>query len=105
MSVEPPRPSEKLIKPGLTPNQVENGRFLGEHGDEDSAGPRAVELAQEDALPGPEREIPLAQRDQQLRPHQRRADVRRRVLLSLLDVLPSPALGRDLLERHLEVAR
>ena len=44
------------------------------------------------------------ERDQHLRPHQGRADVRRGVLLALLDVLPAPAFGGDLLQRHLEVA-
>src|SRR5438128_11776247 len=54
-----------------------------------AALPRAVELAEEDALPRPEREASVLQRDEHLRPHQRRADVRRRVLLGLLDVLPA----------------
>src|SRR5438270_7666726 len=51
---------------------------------------RAVELAEEDPLPRPEREASVVQRDEHLRPHQRRADVRGRVLLALLDVLPAP---------------
>ena len=67
---------------------------------------RAVELAEEDPLPRAERERPvLAQRDDDARPHERRADVRRRVLLARLDVLPRPAVLDHPLERRLEVAR
>jgi len=52
-----------------------------------------------------ERQAATVHGDEHLRPHQRGADVRRRVLLALLDVLPAPTLGCHPLERHLEVAR
>src|SRR5207248_6012328 len=66
---------------------------------------RPVELAEEDPLPGPERKPAAVERNEDLRAHQRSADVRRRILLALLDVLPAPAVADDPLERGLEVAR
>ena len=72
--------------------------------DEDLAVARPVELAEEDALPLPERELAVADRDEDLRARQRRADVRRRVrAVRILGVLPVPAVVDDLLERVLEV--
>src|SRR5207244_2735251 len=65
---------------------------------------RAVELAEEDPLPGAEREPPSVERHEDLRAHERRADMRRGVLLALLDVLPAPAVADDSLQRRLEVA-
>src|SRR5581483_11331649 len=76
----------------------------GQDGDVHRSGTRAVELAEEDALPGTERQAAASQRHDHLRPHQRRADMRRRVLLALLDVLPAPLVADDPLERRLEVA-
>ena len=73
--------------------------------DVDGALTRAVELAEEDPLPGPEREAAVADRHEHVGAHERRADVRRGVLLALFDVLPGPVLGDDPLERGLEVAR
>src|SRR5205085_4908017 len=68
----------------------------GEHADVDRASSRAVELAEEDPLPRAERQFAaVGQRDEHLPAHERRADVRRRVLLTLLDVLPPPPLRRD----------
>src|SRR5207248_527303 len=66
---------------------------------------RPVELAEEDPLPGPERKPAAVERNEDLRAHQRGADVRGRILLALLDVLPAPAVADDPLERSLEVAR
>src|SRR5262249_19329186 len=74
-----------------------------ESGDVDGAGPWAVELAEEDALPGAERKPSVADGDDDLLAHQARADVRGRVLLAGLDVLPAPAVADDALERRLEV--
>src|SRR3954451_24121982 len=77
---------------------------LAEDADIELAGARAVELAEEDALPGPQRELPVVpQRHEHLRPHQRCPRMRGSVLLTLLEVLPPPPFGNDLLERHLEV--
>ena len=67
---------------------------------------RTVELAEEDPLPRPESERAVApERDDHARAHQRCTDVRGRVLLALLDVLPRPAVVDDPLEGHFEVAR
>src|SRR5947199_3022042 len=65
---------------------------------------RAVELAEEDPLPGSEREPAVVERNEDLRAHERRADVRGRVLLALLDVLPAPTVPDDPLQGRLEVA-
>ena len=62
-------------------------------GDEHGAGPRPVELAEEDALPRAELELSVDEGDHHLRAHQRGTDVGRRVLLALLDVLPAPLSG------------
>ena len=84
---------------------VEIDRHYCRHGHVHGPRPRPVELAEEDALPRAERELAVAKRHEHLRPHQRRARMRGRVLLALLDVLPPPRLRDELLERHLEVAR
>src|SRR4029079_9646687 len=67
--------------------------------------PGAVELAEEDPLPRAERERPVPDRHEHARAHEGGADVRRRVLLALLDVLPGPVLRNDPLQRDLKVAR
>src|SRR5215203_3142729 len=65
----------------------------------------SVELAEEDALPGSERELAVADRHEHLRTHQRSTDVRGSVLLPLFDVLPAPLVCNHPLERLLEVPR
>ncbi len=77
---------------------------LLQHADEHGARARTVELAEEDALPGAERQLAVAERNHDLRPHQSCTNVRGSILLALLDVLPAPTLRSDPLERHLEVA-
>src|SRR5207248_5947137 len=57
-----------------------------------------------DPLPGSEGEPAVVERDEDLRAHERRADVRGRVLLALLDVLPAPSVPDDPLQGRLEVA-
>src|SRR4249919_435087 len=82
------------------------GVALAQHRDEDRPLARTVELAEEDALPGPECESTVvAKRDDDAGAHQAGADVRRGVLLARLDVLPRPAVFDHTLERCLEVAR
>src|SRR6185312_747624 len=72
--------------------------------DEDLALARSVELAEEDALPLAERKLAVAQRDEDLRARQRRADVRRRVrAVGIFDMLPVPAVVDDPLHGVLEV--
>src|SRR5262249_48318685 len=76
-----------------------------QRGDEDVAVARAVELAEEDALPASEAELPVMDRAGHLRPDQRAANVRRRVrAVRVLDVLPRPTVVDDLLQRSLEIA-
>src|SRR5918996_2073008 len=75
------------------------------NGDVDRPVARPVELAEEDALPRAQRERPvLAQRHDHARPHQRGANMPRRVLLVRLDVLPRPVVADDALERDLVIA-
>src|SRR5215211_7415874 len=76
---------------------------LRQRGHIDPARPRTVELAEEDALPGTEREVAVAERDQHRGRRQRRPHVRGRVLLSLLNVVPAPLVADDPLQRLLEV--
>src|SRR5262245_28373337 len=64
-----------------------------------------VELAEEDPLPGAERELATVERDEHLRAHQGRAHMRGCVFLTRLDVLPAPVVPHHSLERDLEVAR
>src|SRR5215208_2253468 len=80
-------------------------RVSAERREQHGALSRPVELAEEDPLPCPERETAVPQRDDHLGAHQRRTDVRRRVLLPRLDVLPAPVVADHPLERRLEVAR
>jgi pimeloyl-ACP methyl ester carboxylesterase len=66
---------------------------------------RAVELAEEDALPATETELAAVDRDEHLRADQRAAHVRGGVrAVGVLDVLPRPAVVDDLLKGGLEVA-
>src|SRR6266446_4829175 len=79
---------------------------LAERGDEDLAVARSVELAEEDPLPPTERELAVADRDEDLRARQRRAYVRGCVRsVGIVDVLPVPAVVDDFLQRVLEVLR
>src|SRR4029078_13406662 len=65
----------------------------GEHLDVDRPVTRPVELAEEDPLPGPERERAVVpQRDDDARTHQGRPNVCGSVLLPRFDVLPRPPL-------------
>ena len=52
-----------------------------------------------------ERKAAVLQWDEHLGPGQRSTHVRRRVLLTGLDVLPAPVLAHDALHRSLEVTR
>ena len=78
---------------------------LAQDADEDLAVARPVELAEEDPLPAAERELAVADRDEDLRAHERSAHVRGGVRPRVLGVLPVPPLVDDLLERVLEVLR
>ena len=79
---------------------------LLEHRNVDRPLARPVELAKEDPLPGPERELALpAQRHYDARPHQRRTNVGRSILFARLMVLPWPAVLDHALERRFVVAR
>src|SRR6478736_3310654 len=53
--------------------------ILRQRRDDDLAVARPVELAEEDPLPAAERELPVLQRDEDLRARERGAHVRRRV--------------------------
>src|SRR4051794_4536488 len=94
--------SKSKAAPAVTNRRM--GASLRERSDVDLAVARAVELAEEDPLVPPEREPAVAQRHEDLRAHQRRAHVRRRVRpVGIVDVLPLPVLVDDLLQRALEV--
>src|SRR6185503_2566300 len=99
----------------LLPNAVTGGRAAPARGglrrrrpsvqrrDVDLALPRAVELAEEDALIGPEGELALGQRDHDLRPDEGRARMGRRIRAVGVVVPPPPVLSDDSTEGALEI--
>src|SRR3977135_2213985 len=77
---------------------------LGERRDENLAVAGTVELAEEDSLPAAERELAVADRDEDLRAHERCANMGRRVRpVGGLGVLPPPLVVHELLESVLEI--
>src|SRR3954451_24228949 len=75
----------------------------GEACDIDPPLARAVELAEEDALVPTKGQLPVAERHEHLRAHQRRAHVGRRIgTIGIVDVLPFPVLVDHLLQRAFE---
>ena len=89
-----PRSRHQRVRKRLDAERLSRRAPLAKQRDQDGPPARAVELAEEDALPRAEREPPVAERHEHLRAHQRRSDVRGRVLLALLDVLPAPRCRR-----------
>src|SRR5689334_12501666 len=99
----PPYASESTSSSSSSPFAT-GAAMSGQRRDEDLALARAVELAEEDALVGAEREAPFAQRDEHLRARgERGACVRRRVRPVLVVMAPVPIVADDALERVLEI--
>ncbi len=103
-------PGADGIPPGVCVPDPRGGCIRPYHvaKDRNVGGPHAMRNAIRDidggAMDGFVREAAAVEGHEDLRAHQRGADVGRRVLLALLDVLPVPVVPDHPLERGLEVA-
>src|SRR3954453_18033068 len=91
-AAQSPTPTTRLT-PCIGAKAIGARGRLGQRRHVDAALARPVELAEEDPLPRSEREASVLQRDEHLRPHERRPDVGGRVLLALLDFLSARVCG------------